>query len=193
LRFDTDTEQRVELALKIWKASKPLPGTLGWKYLTERRGLHVGVLGELSHALRWHEGFSAVVALMTNPQSNEPRGVHRTFLNTDGTKRERKMLGRQGVVRLSPDEDVTQGLGIAEGIETALGVLTTGWEPMWAATNSGAIERFPPLAGIEALTIFADVDAPGMVAAEACARNWCGAGREVRIAHPKDVGDALSI
>ena len=97
-----DQERRIKTALRIWDQSVPLPDTLGWRYFTERRGLH-GVLGDLSHALRWHEGIGAVIALMTDPLTNKPCGIHRTFLNSDGTKRERKMLGRQGVIRLSPD------------------------------------------------------------------------------------------
>ena len=63
-----------------------------------------------------------IVALMTDPVTNEPTGIHRTFLNPDGKKIERKMLGRQGVVRITPDEDVTYGLGISEGVEDALAV-----------------------------------------------------------------------
>ena len=58
--------------------------------------------------------------LMTDAVTNEPTGIHRTFLNPDGKKIERKMLGRQGVVRITPDEDVTYGLGIAEGVEDAI-------------------------------------------------------------------------
>ncbi|MGH9549628.1 MAG: toprim domain-containing protein, partial [Terriglobales bacterium] len=86
---------------------------------------------------------------------------------------------RQGVVRLSPDEDIALGLGIAEGIEDALAVLISGWAPGWAATCAGAIERFPVLPGIEALTIFADNDKAGIAAAKACAERWHG--REVYI------------
>ena len=124
----------------------PLPGTLGETYLTEHRGLHIG---DLDHAVRYHPVHRMVVALMTDAISNEPFGVHRTFLDADGKKRERKMLGRQGVVRVSPDEEVTHGLGIAEGVEDAIAILTVGWAPVWAATSSGAIERFPVLPGIE--------------------------------------------
>jgi hypothetical protein len=87
-----DVERRIKFALKMWKAAVPLPGTLGWRYFVERRGLHIGPLGDLSHVLRWHEGERAVIALMTDPISNEPIGIHRTFLNPDATKRERKML-----------------------------------------------------------------------------------------------------
>ena len=60
---DDDLKRRIKTARSLWKASVPLPNTLGWRYFTERRGLHIGVLGDLSHALRWHEGIRAVVAL----------------------------------------------------------------------------------------------------------------------------------
>jgi len=103
---------------------------------------------ELDHTLRWHEKIRAVVALMSDPLSGNPLGIHRTFLRPDGTKLERKMLGRQGVVRLSPDSEVTMGLGITEGVEDGLAVLLSGWAPVWAATSAGAITNFPVLSGI---------------------------------------------
>ena len=149
--------------------------------------MHTGVLGDLSKALCWHEGIGAVVALMTNAVTNEPTGIHRTFLNPDGSKRERKMLGRQGVIRLSSDEEVTLGLGLTEGVEDGLAVLLSGWAPVWCATSSGAIERFPTLGGVEALTVFADDDPPGMKAAHACVTRWNDAGREARISGLKDL------
>ena len=37
------------------------------------------------------------------------------------------MLGKAGVVRLSSDEDVLEGLGICEGIEDGLAILVSGW------------------------------------------------------------------
>ncbi len=184
LKTEIEDARKLKRAELIWRTAVSLPNTLGFRYFTKRRGLHIGGM-DLSRALRWHENIGAVVALMTDPITNEPCGVHRTFLNKDGTKRERKMLGKQGVVRLSPDEDITQSLGIAEGIETALGVLTTGWAPVWATTSAGATERFPPFADL-ALTIFADEDEPGMAAASLCAKQWTAAGREVPISHPKD-------
>jgi hypothetical protein len=180
---DDDTDQRLERALRLWDASKPLtPDTLGWKYFTEHRGLDIGKL-KLDHALLYHPGFDAVIALMTDPVTNEPRGIHRTFLNPNGSKRERKMLGRQGMVRVSPDEDVTYGLGLTEGIEDALSYLVVGWAPVWAATSAGAMAKFPVLGGVEALTIFPDKDENevGQSAAIKCADRWALAGREVFI------------
>jgi hypothetical protein len=121
---------------------------------------------------------------MTRAVSGEAIGIHRTFLDADGAKVERKMLGRQGVVRLSPNSEVTMGLGICEGIEDGLAVMLSGWAPIWAATSAGAIARFPVLAGIECLTIFADADEVGQQAAETCAERWLGQGRDARVAAP---------
>jgi hypothetical protein len=55
-----DAEKRTRLALDIWNAAGPLfprhsssraepVPTLGWRYFTERRGLHIGLLDDLSH------------------------------------------------------------------------------------------------------------------------------------------------
>ena len=159
----------------------PLPGTLGQTYFIQHRKLNeIGKLN-LDHALRYHPVYRMIVALMTDPVTNEPTGIHRTFLNPDGKKIERKMLGRQGVVRVTPDEDVTYGLGIAEGVEDALAVVIDWGEPVWAATNEGAINRFPVLSGIDCINIFPDADAVGTKSARACADRWVAAGKEARI------------
>ena len=131
----------------------------------------------------------AMVALMTDPRSGRPRGVHITYLRADGSgkakgERPRIVLGRAGVVRLVPDVQVTLGLGLAEGIETGLAVMQAfRWRPVWAAGSAGRIADFPMLPGIEALTVFADTDdrGAGMDAAQACARRWAAAGRDARI------------
>jgi len=176
-----DEHKNIAPALSLWRGSVPLPGTLGETYFTEHRGLKIGDLN-LEHAIRYHPVHRMVVALMTDAISNDPIGIHRTFLDANGKKRERKMLGRQGVVRITPDEDVTLGLGIAEGIEDALAIALE-WGPAWAATSAGAIERFPVLSGIEHLTIFADADSAGTRAARVCADRWIAAGQEAQISN----------
>jgi hypothetical protein len=98
---------------------------------------------------------------------------------------------------LVPDAEVTTGLGVAEGVETALSVMQgAGWRPVWAATSAGVIRIFPILPGIECLTIFADMDdrGAGLEAARACAARWGGAGREAHIWAPPvgaDFNDAF--
>jgi hypothetical protein len=141
-----------------------------------------------------------MISLMTNAITNEPCGLHRTFLNSDGTKishGEKKMtLGNCGPIRLVPDEEVTLGIGIAEGIETSLAIMQrAGWQPVWAAGSAGGIAKFPVLHGIESLTIFPDADDKGasVKAAQSCAERWTDAGRAVRIVTPpngKDWHDA---
>ena len=91
------------------------------------------------------------------------------------------MLGRAAgaCVKLSADEDVSIGLHVAEGIETALACMAMGIRPMWVAMSANGISKFPVLAGIEALTVFADHDATGVAAAAECASRWDGAGKDV--------------
>ena len=96
------------------------------------------------------------------------------------------MLGRQGVIQLSSDDPVTVGLGITEGIEDGLAVLLSGWEPVWAATSAGAIRRFPVLAGIKSLIVFADNDEAGKLAAEGVADLYARAGKHVELRLPPD-------
>ena len=80
--------------------------------------------------------------------------------NQDGHKIGKKMLGPVAgcAVKIDSDEDVEQGLGICEGIETGLAIRATGWRPIWALGSAGAIQTFAPMPGVEALTIFADHD-----------------------------------
>jgi putative DNA primase/helicase len=156
-------------------------------YFERDRKLDIALL-DLDHALRWHPRAHAVIAKMIDPVSGEARGVHRTFLSSSAEKLDRKMLGPAGVVALSSFDEVTMGLGLTEGIEDGLAVICCGWQPIWAATSAGAIARFPILQGVEALTIFADADPPGMRAAEVCRDVWRTAGCEVVIAEPRRLG-----
>ncbi len=172
-----------EVALRIWQAGDALVGTLGERYFLDHRRLDIRAL-DLDHVLRWHDRCRCIVALMTTPAEDKPSGIHRTFLNTDGSKRDRKMLGRAGVIRLSRDDAVTGGLGITEGVEDGLAVLVSGWSPIWAAGSAGAIRRFPVLAGIDSLTIFADADSAGLEAAQECETRWASVGKEARISPP---------
>jgi putative DNA primase/helicase len=180
---DHDRQARFDAAMRWWRQAGPLDGSLGERYFVEHRKQNVRPL-RLAHCLRYHADTRAVVALMTDAVSGEPVGIHRTFLDCNGAKIDRKMLGRQGVVRLTPDADVTGSLGLTEGLEDSIAALISGWAPVWAATSAGAMARFPVLAGIEALTIFADSDDTGLNAARACCSQWRQAGRDANWVAP---------
>jgi putative DNA primase/helicase len=155
----------------------------------------------MGHALRWHPRcprggtlMPAMLALMTHPITNEPTGLHRTFLLPDGSAKApvpsaRMMLGKAGVARLTHDEDIELGLAIAEGIETSLSIMARGWRPIWACGSLGALQRFPVQAGIEHLTIFADPKPHEVEGARQCARRWVAAGREARVWMSNTAGD----
>jgi len=83
------------------------------------------------------------VALFRDIVTNEPCGIHRTFLDSAGRKLGRKMLGRAGgaAIKLDADEDVTLGLHIGEGIETGIAAQLAGFRPVWALGSANAIEE----------------------------------------------------
>lgn len=191
-----DDTKRVSMALSIWNETKPLLGTLAARYLDSRWCL----LDEMSSDIRfhpelWHKVTArpqpAMVALMRDIRTNEPCGIHRTYLNQDATKLDRMMLGRAkgACVKLTDDSEVTSGLGIAEGIETALSVMRCGFRPMWSCLSAGTIKNFTVLPGIEALTVFADADFAGIDAAKTCVQRWRDAGQHANALIPEGGGD----
>jgi hypothetical protein len=139
-----------------------------------------------------------MLGLMRDLITDEPKAIHRTALRVDGTCKAdlprlgnaKKMLGpvKGAALKLTGDADVIDGLGIAEGIESALTVICADWRPVWACGSAGPIERFPILPGIQSLTIFADADRAGMAAAAACQARWVNAGLECRILAPPQAG-----
>jgi hypothetical protein len=125
-------------------------------------------------------------------------GIHRTALNSNGTKIGRKMLGivAGAAIKLDPDDAVTDGLTIGEGIETTLSARQFGIKPAWALGSVGALASFPVLSGIEALTLLAEEDTSGasQKAIKECGHRWHQARREVITAASKvggDLNDAL--
>jgi hypothetical protein len=190
-----------EPALRLWRQAFEPRGTLVEAYLRNRC---LELPGEAANeAIRFHpdcpfrnERFPAMVCLIRNIVSNEPQGVHRTALAPDGAaikrngKTFRMLLG--GAIKIDPDEDVTQGICIGEGLETCLSgrQMEPSLRPVWSLVSTGGIANFPILPGIEGLHIFAENDANGASAkaVEACARRWYEAGRDVFVITP-DVGD----
>jgi putative DNA primase/helicase len=188
----------------IWTEASDPRGTLVEDYLRSRRlELPCEVANE---AIRFHpncrfgsDRFPAMICLVRNIVTNEPQGVHRTALMPDGTavkchgKTFRMSLGSiaGGAIKLDPDEDVTQGLCVGEGVETCLSGRQMGLRPVWSVISDGGIARFPVLPGIDKFSIIRENDAASRNSVKKCADRWYEAGREVFIV-ASDIGNDLN-
>jgi len=174
---------------RLWDSCIPLPGTPAERYL-HGRGLSYN-----GDAIRFRPAGCTMAVAITDAETGALVGVQQTHLKRDGTPKRRPDGTRlkltagygAGVVRLSADEDVTYGLAVAEGVETAL---AAPFRPIWACLTANNLSAFPVLAGVECLTIFADNDASGtgQKVAFACAERWHAAGKEVEIRMLAEVG-----
>ena len=199
-----DDTARTARALAIWGEARPLEGTVALTYLA-RRGVDIQAMPDMHHALRWHPAcpwesgkHGAIVALFTDAISGEPKAIHRIAITPNGEKAGKKMLGPAGrcVIRLWPDDTVTTGLVLAEGVETTLAAATrithkgTRLQPAWAAGSAGTMARFTVLPGVEVLTLLVDHDesGAGQRAALECSARWTAAGREVVRLVPNTMG-----
>jgi putative DNA primase/helicase len=203
LNDDTD---RTAVALPIWAEARDPHETPVEVYLTRPRsegGREVNLLPEAAgSAIRLHSSCPfagkrtpAMVCLVRDILTNEPRAIHRTALSPDGFKanvggHDRLSLGPigGGAIKLTPDEDVTTCLGVGEGIESTLSLRLApefGPSPVWCLLSAGGISAFPVLPGIECLWIAVDHDPAGLKAAQTCADRWRCAGREVFLVKPR--------
>jgi len=175
----------------LWKTTRAItPDSPAGRYLIARRcklpphGSHLRELPTHRHP-SGHVS-PCMVALLTDFETGDARSLHFTWLSEGGKKADVKpprllLAGHAkagAVCRLWPDEYVSGGLGVAEGIETALS-LAHGYEPVWAAIDAGNLAALPVLPGIECLLIACDRDPAGEKAAQACAQRWADAGVRV--------------
>lgn len=174
---------------RLWASSLPLADTIGAAYLLARGCVLPPADGDLRflpahrHPMGEFVG-PALLALVTDVLTGAPIGLHQTWVREDGTKANtpgpaRLLLGGHrkagGVIRLWPDEAVTTGLGVAEGIETALS-LAHAYRPVWCLLDAGNLAALPVLGGIGYLVIASDNDPAGRRAASEAAARWSEAG-----------------
>ncbi|WP_446686871.1 DUF7146 domain-containing protein [Pseudochelatococcus lubricantis] len=188
-------------ALDIWSEAIPIRGTLAASYLRSR----AVVLDDddLAHgALRFHpsvftsggDRHPAMIALYRDIFTDAPAAIQKTYLSPLAEKIDREMFGpvKGAAIKLDPDAEVTGGITVAEGCETALSGRVLGHRPAWALGSAGMLGAFPVLhEAIEAITILGETDDNG-ANAKACdelADRWLAAGREVVEEVPNIRGD----
>lgn len=206
--------ERTGYALQIWRQCQPADGTLVETYLRHR-----GITEPVPPTLRYHPALQhrrtgttwpAMVAAVTCGASRNPQAIiaiHRTYIARDGLGKApvtpaKMELGpcHGGAVRLAPltvtkGEQAAAPLGICEGIETGLSVMTARPSlPVWAALSTSGLKtaELPP--EVRTIIVLADADAPGEAAAVAAAQRWQEEGRRVKIARPpqgQDFNDVL--
>jgi CHC2-type zinc finger protein/Toprim domain-containing protein len=190
-----------DAALRLWEEAKPIAGTLAEKYLAEVRRIDVAALPtDVDEALRFHPRCPfnggqgpCLVALMRDAATGAATGIHRTALAADGSKIDRRTLGRLGVLKLWP---AGSQLVVGEGIETVLAAATrvsyrgAPLRPAWATLAAGSLSKLQLVPGVERLIILVDHDlnGAGQAAANSLALRWRSAGRGVAKLTPSQPG-----
>jgi hypothetical protein len=140
-----DRAERTAAALALWSERRSFLGSPAETYLRDTRGLGDWLEAfDLDESLGFHytcpfgkERLPCMLALVRDIKSDEPVAIHRTALTGDPKPQriDRLSLGpvAGGAVKLSLDGDVTHGLMIAEGIETALSASKIfQFRPVWS-------------------------------------------------------------
>ncbi len=199
-----DHAVRIARAMAIWDEAGDPRNTLAEVYL-RGRGLDLdddvaGAVLRFHPACPWRDEerqqtirVPALIAAMRAINGNAITGVHRTRLSSEGCKLDRRMLGQASgsAIKIDPDDAITMGLAIGEGIETVQAARALAFRPAWAVASAGAIATFPVLPGVECLTLLAENDPTNARAVDTCARRWHAAGREVIVVEPASGSDIL--
>jgi hypothetical protein len=197
---------RMACAIRVWSEAGEPRNTLAEQYLHDHRSLDLpaelcGTVLRFHPRCPWRDLNAgnmiftpALIAAFKSIDNAEVTGIHRIALNSDGSKRGRRMLGitRRATVRLDP---ARAGLVIGEGIETCLAAREFGFAPVWALGSIAPIAQFPVIDGVENLTILGETGTASADAIRSCAARWHAAGRRVRAVmpdHGSDLNDELA-
>lgn len=196
-----DGAKKMAAIKRLWDEALPVEsGDPVWKYLHRRTGID-RVHHTIRHypALPYHEAGAvtyhpALVAIITYPDG-KAAGMHRIYLTSDGSKAAvstpKKLMPSKPLqtasVKLSA---VTDTVGIAEGIETALAASVRFGVPVWSCISSGLMESWKPPSGIRRVVVFGDNDPKfaGQAAAYSVAHKLSIDGLDVEIKIPETVG-----
>lgn len=188
----------------LWQAAVPLVETEAAparKYLASR-GIEVFDVPSLRYypALPYYEGkveqgrYPVILGLFLSP---EKQGVtlHRIYITQDGRKAPVESAKKTlpipdglhlsgSAIRLGP---AGSSLGVAEGVETALAVMTATGQVCWATTTAGLLEKVVLPPQVKRITIWADNDESntGLKSAFELAERLVKEGRKAEIKIPK--------
>lgn len=200
---EEQARRRQEQAMTIWEAAQPLPPKIKAGYEASR-GVQIP---EDAEDVRFHPacpfdhpGYRgttpAMVWLVRNIRTEAPQGVHRTALDSGGHvvsvgNAKRLTLGtiKGGAIMITPAAHVCYGLGLAEGVETALSLRDfPEWQdsPVWSLISAVNLSHFPILPALDAIMIAVDADNAGERAANDLAKCYADAGREAYLIRPTD-------
>jgi len=207
--LDDDQQMRAEHARRMWhEAVDPRRG-LAEKYLKEQRRLDLPE-GLALCVLRYHPRcpwrdevtgetsyVPALIAPFRNIDNNVITAIQRIALNSDGSKRGRRMLGIVRRAAIKFDEiGPSRELVVGEGVETCMAARQLGLAPVWALGSVGAISFLPVIDNTQTLIILGEAGEASARTIRLCAKRWRAAGRRVRIAMPEpglsDFNDVLA-
>jgi hypothetical protein len=159
--------ERTAYALSIWKQTIPLNGTIAEVYL-KSRGLEI-----YSDDMRFHpklhfsdDSTQRPAMVCAVRRHGRIVGLHRTFLNADGKKLGKKMLGPCGGGSVYVGGTGSY-LAVAEGIENALAVRRMSGDHranFYASLSATGMRKFALPDDCRDLMIFSDGDKVGMAA-----------------------------
>ena len=196
-RRDFDDAQKRQALRQAYRESRPVSeGDPVWNYLTRRVGIKT-----VPDNLRFHpslrydgaKSFPAMLGIVTMPDG-KPSTMHRTWLDGKGGKapveQPKKVMSgaiKGGAIRLAP---VAECLGIAEGIETALGASVLFDMPVWTAISANGVQQWQPPEGVSSVVVFADNDENyvGQNAGYALAQSLARRGIKVEVRIPAKIG-----
>jgi len=188
---DKASKEKVNLVEKVTRKFlklEGLRGTTGEEYLNERGIYSLPRQGVRFNPLESVNGkrYQSLFAIASN-NNHEPKYLHRTLL--DGNKKalvetQRKMLTLKDAanesisIKLFP---ISEALGVAEGIETALAANQLYKANTWATINTSFLKKFKAPNSVKHLIIYADSDknGAGHAAAFECANKNILAANDV--------------
>jgi putative DNA primase/helicase len=192
---DPSADDGTQYCFQVLSESVPAAGTV----VEERYLLNRGIKPPIPDVLRLHPAlkhvpsgkvYPAMIALMTDGVTGEPRGIHRTYLSADGIGKapvapQKMMLGpsRGCAVRLRA---APGPLLVGEGIETCLSAMQATGHATWAALSAPGVQALDLPPDVQDIVLIPDRDDTGagikVKAARHAAFRWIRQGRRVRIA-----------